>query len=517
MLDWMIYVALVALLVAVAALCAEKVARLQGLPSRWIWVAAMIASLLIPVLIAAGEPVIGNRAEAARDVPLAQASAGQLSPTNWIFGYTRKPLTSPAIDTALRSCWGLASGTLLFLLICSGAQLRLRRRRWTTRTVAGTAVFVAPDIGPAVVGLLRPCIVLPGWLLELPESQQTLVIAHERSHLEAHDPWILAVALAILVCTPWNLPLWWQWRRLRRCVEVDCDLRVLRSGEDARSYGETLLAVGQRQSTSISVVTAMSEPRSFLEERITIMLRKTPESWRLLAAMLGCLSLTLGAFATQVAPPPGNSASQPVLVPVPTTTLESYSGYYDYGGAAVVEVKRDGQHLTVQFSGARSADPVYPQSPTTFFYLHNDAQLSFAADAAGHVTTATLHQNGANTPMSRIEAPAVEKIRAALDTKVQAQAPSPGSEAMLRRLIAGITSGAPNLQEMNPQLAAAIHKDLPKLQVKLSELGAVQSIRLLEVTRQGMDVYQVQHERGSSQWSIELSPSGTLVGAFVPL
>ena len=63
-----------------------------------------------------------------------------------------------------------------------------------------------------------------------------------------------------LVCTPWNVPLWWQFRRLRYAIEVDCDASVLRSGGDARQYGETLLAVGQRQATSITTVAAMSSP-----------------------------------------------------------------------------------------------------------------------------------------------------------------------------------------------------------------------------------------------------------------
>ena len=33
-----------------------------------------------------------------------------------------------------------------------------------------------------------------------------------------------------VVLMPWNLPLWWQWRRLRFAIEVDCDARVLASG-----------------------------------------------------------------------------------------------------------------------------------------------------------------------------------------------------------------------------------------------------------------------------------------------
>ena len=51
MLAWMIYVVLVTLLVGVAALAAEKAARLRLAPSRWIWMLAMAASLLIPTVI----------------------------------------------------------------------------------------------------------------------------------------------------------------------------------------------------------------------------------------------------------------------------------------------------------------------------------------------------------------------------------------------------------------------------------------------------------------------------------
>jgi bla regulator protein blaR1 len=118
--------------------------------------------------------------------------------------------------------------------------------------------------------------------------------------------------------------------------------------------------------------------------------------------------------------------------------------------------------------------------------------------------------------MSRIDAGAAQALQASLDAKVHAQTPSQGSEATLRRLIAGINAGKPNLDEMNPQLAAAIGKDLPKLQVKLADLGPVESIQLLRATQAGMDVYKVEHDHGSSEWSIELSPAGTLVGAMVP-
>jgi len=74
----------------------------------------------------------------------------------------------------------------------------------------------------------------------------------EQSHLVAGDPRLLTGALCLLVFMPWNLPLWWQLRRLRRAIEVDCDARVLNAGHDVNRYGETLLEVGQRHSAFLA-------------------------------------------------------------------------------------------------------------------------------------------------------------------------------------------------------------------------------------------------------------------------
>ena len=61
------------------------------------------------------------------------------------------------------------------------------------------------------------------------------------------------------------------------------------------------------------------------------------------------------------------------------------------------------------------------------------------------------HRRGApaewrSTPMRRIDAATAEKLRAAMSAKVQKQTPNPASEATLRRMIAGIAAGKPNLR-----------------------------------------------------------------------
>src|SRR2546428_771335 len=92
---------------------------------------------------------------------------------------------------------------------------------------AGRAVLVSVNVGPAVAGLWRSQVVLPEWALRLGEGERRLMLTHEDEHVRARDPWLLAAAAAAVVLAPWNPVVWWQVRRLRLVVEMDCDARVL--------------------------------------------------------------------------------------------------------------------------------------------------------------------------------------------------------------------------------------------------------------------------------------------------
>ena len=181
----------------------------------------------------------------------------------------------PGGDTMRFSCIrGLHSVVLATALVVSHATWLRRRRTWTKGDASWVTVYFAPNWGPAVMGFIPPTIVVPTWLKHSPPAQKAFVLAHETSHIAAYDPQLLTAALALVVLVPWNVPLWWQLKRLRKAVEIDCDARVLRAGHDATRYGETLLAIGQRQSRIIGTAIAMSESPSFLEERIAIMINK---------------------------------------------------------------------------------------------------------------------------------------------------------------------------------------------------------------------------------------------------
>jgi hypothetical protein len=403
---------------------------------------------------------------------------------------------------------------MLAVLVASGAHLFWRKRRWNLGTVGGTSVYLASDVGPAVVGLIRPRIVVPAWLTQSSAREQAAVIAHEQSHLDAHDPALLTVALCLLVFMPWNLPLWWQLRRLRYAIEVDCDARVVQGGHDATHYGETLIAIGQRQSAFIGAVAAMSESKSFLEERIKIMVRKPGKGWRVVAA-LGCLSLALVAVAAEVGPPNATTPSETsVPITLDSAVLDRHTGDYQLAPSAVLVVTREGNQLFAQLTGQPKAE-IFAQSESEFFYKIVKAQISFERDAQGRTTGLVLHQNGANMAAPRIDAASAQKISAATAAKIQSQAATPGSEAALRRLIEGISTGKPNFSEMSPALADATRQQLPQLAAAMAHLGTVQSVEFRGVGNQGWDMYDVRQEHGSSQWRIALGADGIITGALV--
>lgn len=328
MLSWMLYAIVVSLLMGLAALALERSAQIRQRPARWLWAASMIASLAIvfipsetpvqmPATTQAGQATSSEAASSQIPAP-PQARAIELSRlTLPIIGADQSPL-SDAVSTLLDWSWRLASMALAVVILGSSAHLSWRRRRWDRGRVAGTAVYISEDCGPAVVGFFRPHIVLPRWLTGLSPAEQELVIAHERAHLRAHDTQLLTIAVCLVACMPWNPILWWQLRRLRLAIEMDCDARVLRLGYPVARYSETLIAVGERQSASYAMTMASYGSKSFLEQRIHNMLRKKTRYARVSTLALACLGAGLAVCAAQVAPPKvdlvGKTADQGALV-----------------------------------------------------------------------------------------------------------------------------------------------------------------------------------------------------------
>jgi beta-lactamase regulating signal transducer with metallopeptidase domain len=308
MLSWMLYSIVVSLLMGLAALALERSAQIRQRPARWLWGTCMVASLAIlfipsKVSVQIPETTHADRATSSEILTPPQTTAIETSRfTLPIIGTDQTPLSN-GVSTLLDWTWRMASMALALVILASGAHLSWRRRRWERGHMAGTAVYISEDSGPAVVGFLRPHIVVPRWLTKLSADEQELVIAHERSHLGAYDTQLLTIAVCLLACMPWNLLLWWQLRRLRLAIEIDCDARVLSLGYPVARYSETLIAVGERQSATYAMTMARYGSKSFLEQRIHNMLRKKTRHARVSALALACIGVGLAVCAAEVAPP----------------------------------------------------------------------------------------------------------------------------------------------------------------------------------------------------------------------
>ena len=515
MLTWMLYVVVITLLLSGAALAAERAARLCRARTRWIWAVTIVASLGIPVLIASVSvqvPSLLTPTVARRVVALRELTSVQVVPLTWVHEHTRNVVAARSENWLLQRSWIAVSVTLLAALALNGACVNWRKRRWKMGTVAGSRVYIARGVGPAVVGLLRSRIVVPEWLLEGPPSRQAIALNHEKAHLAGHDPQLLTVALCLVVLMPWNLPLWWQLHRLRYAIEVDCDARVLETGLDTRLYGEMLIDVSERPSAYIGAVAAMSEPRSSLKERITLMVRGPAKSGSLAMVAFGSLALAMVAVAIQVTPPNfGSTFGTRRAVMLESAVLDRYVGYYLGGSHVVFIVTRVGARL---FLKVPLYDPgeLVPDSEGTFV-VTGQPPITFVQDAKGQTTGFLMHVGTSFTePWVRIDATTAQTMLAELDAKYRNQTPTPASEAALRRVLDGVLAGTPNYNEMTPRLAERVKQSITSNTdfKPYVGMGAVRSIEFRGVGGSGRDVYEVHQEGGTSTWSISLDPNGLI-------
>ena len=514
MLTWMLYVIFITLLLGGAALAAERSARLRRARTRWIWMVTILASLVIPTLIASISiqvPSLLTPTVSRKAIPLRDLTSVQVVPLTWVHEHTGNIVATHSENRLLQRTWIVVSVALLAALVLNGLQLVWRKRRWRIVTIAGVSVYIARDVGPAVVGLLRPRIVVPDWLLEASRSRQVMVLTHEQSHLAAYDPQLLTVALFLLVLMPWNLPLWWQLHRLRYAIEVDCDARVLKSGLDTGQYGETLIEVSQRPSGYIGSVAAMSESRSFLEKRITIMVRDPAKWGSLVTVLFGGVSVALLAVAAQVTPPNfGSSDSEQRPVLLTPAALEEFVGFYVRGAHTVFQITRDDAHLFLHSPWDLGVQELVPNSQMNFVESRGwgGPAIHFVRGIQGEITELrAIYGTAFSVPFVRIDEATAQTIKANNEVKARSQTPTPGSDAALRRLLDGIRSRNPNSEEMAPWLAELV-REVEPLNEEYVRWGAVRSIEFKGVDRIGGDTYDVRQEGGVSTWTIWLDSNG---------
>ncbi|MGZ8468016.1 MAG: M56 family metallopeptidase [Gemmatirosa sp.] len=352
---WMLHAAALGLLLTVAGLAAERALRLLGRPTRWVWAATLALGISLPLLrlpsaLPSAPGTVADRAADATRLDLSQlpSDARLIAPgplarlTAWLtVDVVEAPAEWRALDRPLALGW-IAVGALLALRTAvASRRMSARLQQWPRVARDGLTLHVAPDLGPAVFGAVRPTVIVPRWALD--DDRLPLMLAHEAAHLRARDPLLLLTGLVAAILLPWSAAAWWQLRRLRLAVELDCDARVLAAADApptaVHAYGALLLDVARRSTAARPLAalapTLLATP-STLSRRIHAMTAPRPRH-----AVRRALPLTAGAALLVAAacelPRPTGPRTEPRI---PLTQLTAPVATVDLAPITDADVRR---------------------------------------------------------------------------------------------------------------------------------------------------------------------------------
>ena len=93
--------------------------------------------------------------------------------------------------------------------------------------------------------------------------------------------------------------------------------------------------------------------------------------------------------------------------------------------------------------------------------------------------------------------------------------PTAGTEAALRRLVAGLASGSPDYGKLSPRFAEIVRRDLPRTQPLFSAMGELRSVTFRERGDMGDDVYDLVFAKGGVMMSAALDADGRMIGGIL--
>jgi beta-lactamase regulating signal transducer with metallopeptidase domain len=195
-------------------------------------------------------------------------------------------------------------------------------RASVAKLAAGVPVVEHDVLGPAVVGLLRPRIVMPTPLVDaLAEEEVASVLRHEVAHVRRRDPVVRAlVQVATFAAWP-VLPAWLAAWWLRGLVEQACDERALEGGgAQARGiHARALVDVATWRPRPLRLALGLLPFGEGVRARVKAL--RFSRRWAMpaqvacVASLASLIMLTLGARAAAPAAAPEPSPAEAAHVP----------------------------------------------------------------------------------------------------------------------------------------------------------------------------------------------------------
>ena len=98
---------------------------------------------------------------------------------------------------------------------------------------------------------------------------------------------------------------------------------------------------------------------------------------------------------------------------------------------------------------------------------------------------------------------------------VPSSVPTAGTEAALRRLVAGLASGSPDYDKLSPQFAELVRHDLPMTHGMFSAFGELKSVTFRGRGPMGDDTYNLVFANGEVIMSARLDADGRMAGGIL--
>jgi beta-lactamase regulating signal transducer with metallopeptidase domain/protocatechuate 3,4-dioxygenase beta subunit len=331
---------------AVAGVMATGLRRAPGASRHALWVAALAAVLLLPLLIGVvpGWHIAIWRAAVPEGAMPAEAAIGSSERVGAVekeaTGKPVREVSGPPVERNVsgmnsavarsgtnlkqRTGWSRANWTALTagvwalvagvgLLGLALAPLAVRRLKWRTRQVdaGGIANLLetsAKEMGvsrrvrlrvheerciPLTFGLLRPTIVLPADCENWPADRVRMALLHELAHIRRGDGWTLLLA-QVTCALHWYQPLvWLAAHQMWIECESACDERVLEAGVRPPDYAEALVGIAMGRGGRMPRGMLAMARGSLTERRVRNILKRRPRhSYVWLPAIL-CLVLSI--------------------------------------------------------------------------------------------------------------------------------------------------------------------------------------------------------------------------------
>lgn len=359
--------------------------------------------------------------------------------------------------------------------------------------------------GPAVVGWIRPVVLLPSaTMLGLTPEQLEAVIAHELAHIKRFDYLVNMLQMLVETLLFYHPAVWWLSARIRHERELCCDDLAVHSCGDAVCYARALTRLERlRISTAAAALGSTGGPLLYRIQRLLGVAGHDGGYSRLpgvlaLLLVFACVVLEAGwaaGYAQQVTLPP---APKPPVASIPAEPVyvffresQERGVNVDAGGATVMHRNR------VEYPGAAIEKRI----------------------EGNVVVEVTLHSGGAVEDAHVVSGP-VELRRAALESVLQWHfAPGTGARTRQVSIAFHLPAGPDQTEEMAARIReierameyrtladeqALFRNRVAERQADLSKLEQeLQLLRDQQVTRAPEQVAELQLQLEQAQARLE--------------